>query len=79
MGLVTRMVPDGALDASTTTLAEGIARHPRAGLAAIKAVVADIRDGRPGAEAQAYAAALRSDEGARARISAFLAKKAKGA
>lgn len=79
MGLVTRVVPDGALDVSTTTLAEEIARHPRAGVAAIKAVVADIRDGRPGAEAKAYAAALRSDEGARARITAFLAKKAKGA
>jgi enoyl-CoA hydratase len=79
MGLVTRVVSDGTLEASATALAAEIAKHPRAGLAAIKAVVADIRAGQPGAEAQAYAAALRTDEGARSRIAAFLARKAKGA
>ena len=78
MGLVTRVVPDGTLERAAVELAEGIARHPRPGLAAIKAAVAEIRAGRPGAEAQAYAAALRTGEGARARIAAFLAKKAKG-
>jgi enoyl-CoA hydratase/carnithine racemase len=75
MGLVTRVVPDGALDHAATELAAGIARHPRSGLAAIKAVVARIRAGRPGAEAQAYASALRADGGARTRIAAFLARR----
>ncbi len=79
MGLVTRVVPDGTLETSATALAAEIAKHPGAGLAAIKAVVADIRAGQAGAEAQAYAATLRADAGARARIAAFLAKKAKGA
>jgi enoyl-CoA hydratase len=79
MGLVTRVVPDGTVGAAAGALAAEIARHPRAGLAAIKAVVADIRAGRPGAEAQAYAAALRTDEGAQSRIAAFLAKRPKGA
>ncbi len=74
MGLVTRVVPDGTVDRAAAELAAGIARHPRSGLAAIKAVVARIRAGRPGAEAQAYASALRTDGGARARIAAFLAR-----
>ncbi|HET7876447.1 MAG TPA: enoyl-CoA hydratase/isomerase family protein [Methylomirabilota bacterium] len=78
MGLVTRVVPDGALDAAVTELAGQVASHPRQGLTAIKTVVADIRAGRAGAEAQAYAAALRTEKGARARIAAFLAKR-KGA
>ncbi len=75
MGLVTRVVPDGDLDRAAAELAAGIARHPRSGLAAIKTVVAGIRAGRPGAEAQAYAATLRCGEGARARIAAFLARR----
>jgi enoyl-CoA hydratase/carnithine racemase len=79
IGLVTRVVPDGALDASAAELAAEIARHPRAGLAATKAVVAGIRAGHPGAEAQAYAAALRSDPEARARIAAFVARSPRGA
>ena len=78
MGLVTRVVADGALEESAAALAADIARHPRAGLAATKGVVADLRAGKPGAEAQAYAAALRADE-ARARIAAFIARKKKGA
>jgi enoyl-CoA hydratase len=77
MGLVTRVVPDGTLETSAASLATEVARHPRAGLAAIKAVVAQIRAGRPGAEAQAYASALGTDEGARARIAAFIAQKKK--
>jgi len=44
-------------------------------LAATKAIVADIRAGKSGNSAQAYAAALRRDKGARARIAAFIARK----
>jgi enoyl-CoA hydratase len=73
MGLVTRVVPDGTLDSAAAELAAGIARHPRGGLAATKAIVADIRAGKSGDAGQAYAAALRRDKGARARIAAFLA------
>jgi enoyl-CoA hydratase len=57
IGLVTRVVPDGALETSVSALAADLARHPRAGLAATKAVVADLQAGRPGDEEQAYAAA----------------------
>ena len=75
MGLVTRVVPDGTLDSAAAELAASIARHPRGGLAATKAIVADIRAGKSGDAAQAYASALRRDKGARARIAAFIAKK----
>jgi enoyl-CoA hydratase/carnithine racemase len=75
MGLVTRVVPDGTLAAAAEELAAGIARHPRGGLAASKAIVADIRAGKSGNAAQAYAAALRRDKGAQGRIAAFIAKK----
>jgi enoyl-CoA hydratase len=78
MGLVTRVVPDAVLEETAAALAAEVARHPRAALAAIKAIVADIRAGRSGAEAQAYAAALRGDEAARARIAEFIARKKKG-
>jgi enoyl-CoA hydratase len=78
MGLVTRVVPDGTLAAAAEELAAGIARHPRGGLAASKAIVADIRAGKSGNAAQAYAAALRRDAGARERIAAFVARKKKG-
>jgi enoyl-CoA hydratase/carnithine racemase len=74
MGLVTRVVPDGALDGAAGELAAGIAGHPRGGLAATKTIVADIRAGKSGDAAQAYAATLRGDKGARARIAAFLAR-----
>jgi enoyl-CoA hydratase/carnithine racemase len=77
MGLVTRVVPDGALEEASAALASEISRHPRAGLAATKAIVADIRAGRPGGAAAAYAAALGSDAG-RAKVAAFLARKRKG-
>jgi enoyl-CoA hydratase/carnithine racemase len=75
MGLVNRIVDDGAVDDATSALAAEIARHPRGGLAATKAVVAEIRAGRPGAEARSYAAALRADPEAQARIAAFVAGK----
>ena len=77
MGLVTRVVPDGELENSTNELAAGIARHPRGGLAATKAIVADIRAGKSGGAAQAYAASLRRDKDARARIADFVAKRKK--
>jgi enoyl-CoA hydratase len=78
MGLVTRVVPDGTLEESATALAAEIARHPRPGLAATKAIVAGIRAGGRGAEAEAYAAALGSGPEARARIAAFVNRKTRG-
>ena len=78
IGLVTQVVPDGALDEAAAARAAEIARHPRSGIAATKSVIADIRAGRTGAEAQAYAAALRADPEARARIAAFVAKSTNG-
>jgi len=78
MGLVTRVVPDGTLERAAADFAAQVARHPRGGLAATKAIVADIRAGRSGDAAQAYAAALRADPEARARIAAFVAKKKRG-
>ena len=71
MGLVTRVVDDGALDAAVQALAEAIAGQPRGGLAASKAAVAAIRSGRAGGEPEAYAALLH-DPAARARIAAFV-------
>ncbi|HVQ76590.1 MAG TPA: enoyl-CoA hydratase/isomerase family protein [Candidatus Binatia bacterium] len=64
--------------AEADALAAEIARHPRGGLAATKAVVADVRAGRSGAEAESYAAVLRADEGARGRIAAFAARSRPG-
>lgn len=71
MGLVTRVVPDGALDSATLELAREVARSPRGGLAATKAITADLRAGRGGTEARAYGA-LRAAPDAQARIAAFL-------
>jgi enoyl-CoA hydratase/carnithine racemase len=75
MGLVSRVVPDGALESAVDELAADITRHPRGGLAATKAIVADIRAGRSGDAARAYAASLRRDKDARARIADFVAKR----
>ena len=74
MGLVMRVVPDGALDAAATELAGQVARHPRGGLAAAKFAVAEIRAGRPGGETRSFAA-LRTDGAARERIAGFLDRK----
>jgi len=71
MGLVTRVVPDGTLEAAATTLAHEVARSPRGGLAASKAITAALRAGRPGAEPRAYGT-LRAAPEAQARIAAFL-------
>jgi enoyl-CoA hydratase len=78
IGLVTEVVSDEALASTAEALAAHVAGLPRAGLAATKAVVAEIRAGHPGTEAQAYAAALRTDAGARARIAAFSSRKGGG-
>jgi enoyl-CoA hydratase/carnithine racemase len=78
IGLVTEVVADDAIGAAAEALAAHLAALPRAGLSATKAVVADIRDGRPGIEAQAYAAALRTEAGARARIAAFSRRRSGG-
>ena len=74
MGLVTRVVPDGTLDDATTTLAHEVARSPRGGLAATKAITAALRAGRPGTEPHAYGT-LRAAPEAQARIAAFLARR----
>ena len=78
MGLVTRVVPDGSLERAAADFAAEVARHPRGGLAATKAIVADIRAGRSGDAGRAYATALGADPEARARIAAFVAKKTGG-
>jgi enoyl-CoA hydratase len=78
MGLVTRVVPDGSLERAAAELAAEVARHPRGGLAATKGIVADIRAGRSGDAARSYAAALRADPEAKARIADFVAKKRRG-
>ena len=71
MGLVTRVVEDGALGAAAEAWAREVARSPRGGLAATKAITAALRAGRPGTEPQAYAA-LRAAPAAQARIADFL-------
>lgn len=71
MGLVTRVVRDGALEATALELAREVARSPRGGLAATKAITADLRAGRAGSEPRAYGA-LRAAPDAQARIAAFL-------
>ena len=71
IGLVTRVVPDGTLDAAADEMARDVARSPRGGLAASKAITADLRAGRAGTEPRAYGA-LRAAPDAQARIAAFL-------
>lgn len=73
MGLVTRVVPDGDLEEAALALAREVARSPRGGLAATKAIAAALRAGRPGGEPHAYGA-LRAAPEAQARIAAFLAR-----
>lgn len=71
MGLVTRVVADGQLDAAAGALAREVARSPRGGLAASKAITAALRAGKPGAEPRAYGSLGAAPE-AQARIAAFL-------
>jgi enoyl-CoA hydratase/carnithine racemase len=71
MGLVNRVLASPTLEASATKWAAEIASSPREGLAATKQIVAAIRDGSASREPEAYGAALRTSEAARARIRAF--------
>jgi enoyl-CoA hydratase/carnithine racemase len=75
MGLVNRVVAPPTLEASALKWASEIAASPREGLAATKEIVATIRAGTKGREPEAYGAALRTSEAARARIKAFSAKR----
>ena len=75
MGLVNRVVASATLEASVAALAADIARAPRAGLAATKEIVAAIRRGERGRGPEAYGAALRTSQDARARIRAFVERK----
>jgi enoyl-CoA hydratase len=78
MGLVNRVVAAPTLAETARTWATEIARSPREGLAATKAIVAGIRAGRLGREPEAYGAALRTGAAARERIRAFVARKRGG-
>jgi enoyl-CoA hydratase len=75
MGLVNRVVAPPTLAETARTWATEIARSPREGLAATKAIVAGIRAGRLGREPEAYGAALRTGAAARERIRAFVERK----
>jgi enoyl-CoA hydratase/carnithine racemase len=75
MGLVNRVVAPPTLEASALKWASEIAASPREGLAATKEIVAAIRAGTKGREPEAYGAALRTSEAARARIKAFSTKR----
>ena len=75
MGLVNRVVAAPTLAATARTWGSDIARSPREGLAATKAIVAGIRAGRLGREPEAYGAALRTGAAARERIRAFVERK----
>lgn len=75
MGLVNRVVAPPTLEATVAALAADVARAPRFGLAATKAIVAAIRAGTAGREAQGYGAALRTSAEARERIRAFTEKR----
>lgn len=76
MGLVNRVVAPPTLMASAGAWAGEIARIPREGLAATKKVVAALRAGAPGGEAEAWAATLRTPA-ARERIKNFATRRRK--
>ena len=78
MGLLNRVVAAPTLGETARTWATEIARSPREGLEATKAIVAGIRAGRLGREPEAYGAALRTGAAARERIRAFVARKRGG-
>jgi len=75
MGLVNRVVAPPTLEATVTTIAADIARSPRGGLAATKDIVAAIRAGARGREAEGYGAALRTSPAARERIREYASRK----
>lgn len=75
LGLVNRVVAAATLESSAATWAAEIARAPRAGLSATKAIVAELRRGGAGEEPRAYGATLRTSPEARARIAEFVARR----
>jgi enoyl-CoA hydratase/carnithine racemase len=75
LGLVNRVVASPTLTETATTWATEIAKSPREGLAATKAIVAAIRTGKPAGEAAAYGAALRTGAAARERVRAFVERR----
>jgi enoyl-CoA hydratase/carnithine racemase len=75
IGLVNRVVAAATLVETTATWAADIARSPREGLTATKAIVAAIRAGERGREPESYGAALRTSDAARVRIQDFLSRK----
>jgi enoyl-CoA hydratase/carnithine racemase len=75
LGLVNRVVAAATLESSAATWAAEIARTPRAGLSATKAIVAALRRGGAGDEPRAYGATLRTSPEARARIAEFVARR----
>src|SRR6266704_3953120 len=75
IGLVNRVVAPPTLEASVTSLAAEIARSPRGGLTATKEIVAAIRAGARGREAEGYGASLRTSAAARERIREFASRK----
>lgn len=74
LGLVNRVVAAPTLEATAAAWAADVARSPRGGLEATKAIVAELRH-RGGAEPEAYGATLRTSPEARARIEAFVGRK----
>jgi enoyl-CoA hydratase/carnithine racemase len=79
IGLVNRVVAAPTLETSAAAWAAEIARSPRAGLAATKAIIRSLRAGAPGGEPQAYGATLRTSPEARARIAEFVARRGRRA
>ena len=77
LGLVNRVVAAATLETSAAAWAADIARSPRGGLAATKQIVAKLRAAAGGGEPEAYGAALRKGDAARARIQAFIERKSK--
>lgn len=75
MGLVNRVVAPPTLEEMAGRWADEIARSPRAGLTATKAIVRAIRAGERGREPEAYGAALRTSPEARERLQAFVARR----
>jgi len=74
MGLVNRVVAPPTLMPSAAAWAGEIAKLPHSGLAATKKIVASIRAGNPGGEAEAWAGTLKT-EAARERLAAFASRR----
>jgi enoyl-CoA hydratase/carnithine racemase len=77
LGLVNRVVAAPTLESSAASWAAEIARSPRAGLEATKAIVRALRAGAPGDEPRAYGATLRTSPEARRRIAEFVSRRQK--